>query len=166
MIGKKFKTHLFTISILIFSIYTNAQTADDLEKNALEAFRLKDYQGAIEYFQHLVNVNPKHKYAYFNIGLSLDILHKKEEAIHFYKEALAIDTSYLKAILAVAENSKAVGKYKQAILYYTKALPFDIDKTPIRIDIAECFLALKAYKEANEIIERSTPSKSHLLSQN
>jgi tetratricopeptide (TPR) repeat protein len=92
--------------------------------------KIGGYQHAISYFQRCLKERPDYAPAWQLLGSSYKVLHRHEEAIEAYENAMELDpgsTKYQKNIADVylVMGNKALykeGRYQEAIQYYDRTL--------------------------------------------
>ncbi len=91
-----------------------------LEGRSLE--EKKNYQGAVENFEHAIAINPKEKRYYDNLGFSLAQIYQYDEAIAAFNKAISLDPkdSYAHRELGICyydkhEADKAVDLLRKSI---------------------------------------------------
>ena len=72
------------------------------------------YEDANSFFDAALKLDPDHKRAWFNKGLSLNCLNKYEEAIVCYDAALNLDSKYTDAWIAIGISLKNLSKYENS----------------------------------------------------
>ena len=65
--------------------------ADDLHESGLAALRNRNYELAIELLERAVALEPKHKYAWNNLGRAYLGLQKTDDAVRCFQKAIAVD---------------------------------------------------------------------------
>jgi Flp pilus assembly protein TadD/transglutaminase-like putative cysteine protease len=65
--------------------------ADDLHESALAALRNRNYELAVQLLQRVVELDPRHKYAWNNLGRAYLGLQKTDDAIRAFQKAAEID---------------------------------------------------------------------------
>jgi len=100
------------------------QQAIDLAVQHHNAGRLPE---AEKFFQQILQTNPDHPEAHFNLGYALQDLGKLEEAVACYHKALAIKLDYPEAHNNLGNVLKNLGKLEKALASYEKALALKPD---------------------------------------
>ena len=98
------------------------QDSQNFLKQAEELFNQGDYQGAIQYYDKALELDPKNAWAWGGKGAALANLGSNKEAINCFDKALEIDPKN-----ALAWGGKGValanlGRHEEAIKCYDKAL--------------------------------------------
>jgi tetratricopeptide (TPR) repeat protein len=88
-------------------ILTTPYAADAQHFLAAMSAEREDYQGALGYYQKLVEGGERSPELFFNTGLILQNLGRPEEAAKQYREALAVKPDLTEAIQALAQMVKA-----------------------------------------------------------
>jgi tetratricopeptide (TPR) repeat protein len=86
---------------------------------------LRNYTGAIQYYDKAMAIDPKYVYALNNKGKALDDLRNYTGAILYYDKALAIDPRDETTLYNKGAVLNTLGNYTGAILYYHKALTIE-----------------------------------------
>ena len=112
----------------ISTTLTSAQSEDDVDalfKKGLEAIIKQKYDEAIQYFDKVLEIDPKNVDALNNKGVSLGNLHKYDEAIQYFDKVLEIDPKNVDALNNKAAALIKLAKYDEAIQYLDKVLEID-----------------------------------------
>jgi tetratricopeptide (TPR) repeat protein len=104
----------------------------------------------VAFFDNLVNESPYNADAWLSLGLLQYRLELFEKAIEAYDYALAIDPSYVAAILNKANAYFAMGRYFQAIRTYKEAFEMEEPEAMSIYCMGECYEKLEKYNEAIE----------------
>ena len=78
-----------------------------------------------------------------------------EEAIDWYREALAIDPRFTVAHVGLGDALLRLDRYEEAIETYRRALEIEPERPPVHADIGEALYRLQRYDEAVESLARS-----------
>ena len=96
--------------------------ADDLHESALAAMRSRHFELAVELLQRVVTVEPKHKYAWNNLGRAYLAMQRTDDAIAAFQKAAEIDPydewAYNNLGLAYWRQQK----YEEAVTAFRKQL--------------------------------------------
>jgi tetratricopeptide (TPR) repeat protein len=96
--------------------------ADTLFQQGSEKITAGDYQGAVEAFTKLLELNPKDGEAYYNRGLALAQLEQYEKAIADYGKVLELDPNDVEAYDNRAFARAQLEDYVGAIADYSQVL--------------------------------------------
>jgi len=64
---------------------------EDLHESGMAALRNRNYELAVALFQRVVALDPKHKYAWNNLGRAYLGMQKPDDAIHAFQKAIGVD---------------------------------------------------------------------------
>ena len=84
------KLLLLLIPVLLFSCSSNKEKAEKLYKVAEIKFNAEDYQGAIDEFTKVLEINPKYAMAYLYRGVSYIKLGEKEKGCNDMEKGFEI----------------------------------------------------------------------------
>lgn len=59
---------------------------------------------------------------YYYIGVAFRRLQKFEEAIHYLRESIKIESGILEVVVELGLNYACLGEYEEALIYFKKAL--------------------------------------------
>ncbi|AFD05785.1 hypothetical protein Solca_0660 [Solitalea canadensis DSM 3403] len=113
---------LLVISIFISSVYAQSNQADSLYQQALKLYDNKDFANAITAFEKVLEINPRHTDALFNLAVLQYDQGNKQKAIDLFQRSAALGDSESKEILKNKLNVR---------LAYTDTMDVaDVDKLP------------------------------------
>ncbi|MDR4511920.1 MAG: tetratricopeptide repeat protein [Nitrososphaeraceae archaeon] len=107
------------------TIQETERSANDLVETGFALHRQGDDQGAIEYYDKALTIDPNYADALINKGVALHRQGDDQGAIEYFQRALAIDPNYADALYGMGIALHAQGDYQGAIEYYDKALTID-----------------------------------------
>jgi len=84
-----------------------------------------DYPQAIEILVALIKKHPNYFLAYYNLGNLHLSLEQWQQAVFYFKEAIAIDDLHARSYLGLAIALSRLGKHEEAMIYYKKAYEID-----------------------------------------
>lgn len=98
-----------------------------MNKNTLVAmgkktFGEKDYKSAEKILQNAIEKGAKYPDVYFTLGLTYHSLGEISRAIHFFREALKLNETYVEALLGLSITLNDMGKYRAAREAFEKAI--------------------------------------------
>jgi len=100
----------------------NPKTADDFFLKGFAAQMDGNQVKALEYYQKAIQLNPKFKGVYLNIGSMYLFTDKYEEAIKYYQKEIELNPKFAFAYNNIGIAYDKMGKYEEAIKYYQKAI--------------------------------------------
>lgn len=89
---------------------------------SLFLFRIKEFEGAVEFFTRAIKINPHYVDAYIGRGNSYMEYSQEDAMIQAQKDflkALHLDPSCLKARISLGYNLQAQGKFQKAWIHFT-----------------------------------------------
>jgi tetratricopeptide (TPR) repeat protein len=101
------KTLPLVVSLLILSATSALADWDQ----GVAAFTSKNWQQAVSEFQELVKQNPEGWRGYYMLGLSLEQLNRKEEALHNLRKAYDLNPNELSVKLALGRAYSTLRRY-------------------------------------------------------
>jgi len=145
------------------------QDADVQYQAGLSLHEIKDYEGAVHYYQEAIHLKPDFADAYANLGTALHALNRDDEALAALQKALKINPNMeevktLVASLNQAHASQALteavrlhqaGQYQEAIAQYEIALKRDPKNPDILSRYGLALQSLKHYKEAQAAYDKA-----------
>lgn len=84
---------------------------------------------------------------YYYIGTAFRRLQKYEEAIHYLRESIKIESGILEVVVELGLNYACLGQYEEALVYFKKAFEASRD-VEICTNIIMCYINLKDMKNA------------------
>ncbi len=100
----------FIVSVIAFSLLGALPAAAGWDEG-VAAFTSKKYQDAVNEFQELVNQNPEGYRGHYMLGLSLEQLKRKEEALHHLRKAYDLNPNDLSIKVALGRAYFNVRRY-------------------------------------------------------
>jgi len=101
------KKSILIIFILLTPFLAHAQTAEEYFKQGVTKIDNGDYDGAIENFNKVIELDPKNAKAYAGRGNAKGIFGDNKGAIQDYNKAIELNPNY-----ADAYNNRGIVKYK------------------------------------------------------
>ncbi|PNV73999.1 tetratricopeptide repeat protein [Leptospira inadai serovar Lyme] len=134
------------------SIDQNRMNAEKKNTLGLIEFRNGNSEGAKEYFLEAVQLDPKNPEYASNVGASLLIKERVEEAIVFFAKSVEIDPQYKMGYFNLGVSYQKLNKRKAALENYKKAFSNDFPEAFYNAGIVAS--SLKSGKEAIEYYEK------------
>lgn len=97
-----------------FNKQVNPEQVTAAYTDGYQRLKAGQYQGAIEAFKRVIQLNDQHAMAYTNMAYSYRKLGKYQRAVKFYKKALAIEPNLAEAHEYMGAALLAMGEVKQA----------------------------------------------------
>lgn len=154
---KNIRTFVFCLAV---GGQVHAQTPNAYENAARKAAEQKDYHSAMEYYQKVLEIDPKRtdvSYRYADVALEYGAYKQAET---FFEKTVAEDNKglYPDATFQLATTKKTLGKYDEAIDFYQRFI--DSDKS----DAATKDLAKKELEQCEWAMEKlTTPDLSMIV---
>lgn len=94
-------------------------------QNAIDKFNNKDYQGAVDEYQKIINSGDKSEEAYLGLGSAYQELNKDDDAIAAYNKALLINKNNTETLNALAGLYYDKGTFEKAVDLLQKSIVID-----------------------------------------
>ena len=132
-----------------------SESADDLYDAGLDALKNQKYQLAIDLFQQVVKLEPKHKYAWNNLGRAYLGIGQTEQAIKAFESQIAINPYDQYAYNNLGEAYLREAKYDQAIQEFQKQIEVNPLDPFSHANLGSVYLQQKKYAEALPELEKA-----------
>ena len=132
-----------------------SESADDLNDAGMDALKNQKYQLAIDLFQQVVKLEPKHKYAWNNLGRAYLGLGQTEQAIKAFESQIAINSYDQFAYNNLGEAYLSEGKYDQAIQQFQKQIEVNPLDPFAHGNLGDVYLQQKKFAEALPELEKA-----------
>lgn len=143
--------------------FNKSKHIDDLLNKGYAAIQDKQYAKAIDYYNEVIDLDPKNASAYNNRGVAYDNTGKVENAFEDYSTAIELDPGYSLAYSNRGIRHADNGDYEKAIADYTKGIEYNSSDDIIYKDRANAYIKLGNYQKAQadyEMASRLKPSDS------
>lgn len=133
-------------------------TFDKSTKNS-EELQLQFLENAVEKvmlgstIEDALNIDKKITESFYSIGYSLYQQAKYQQALRYFKHAVALDIYEIRYLFAYAKCLKNIGEIDESIAYLALAQLIRPEEPKIAFEISECFLKKGMIEEACKIIE-------------
>ncbi|MDR2906280.1 MAG: tetratricopeptide repeat protein [Helicobacteraceae bacterium] len=127
-----------------------ADKADKLFEQALNAGERGDYQVAVNLFSQVIAIDPKDAVAYYNRAYAYAKLKNYDQAIKDYTKAIALDPKNASAYNSRGIAYKELQNYDQAIEDYTKAIELDPNYAFAYYNRGIAYAELRNYDQAKK----------------
>jgi len=129
--------------------------ASSLIEKADEAMQKNDYQKALAIYSEANIKAPKDAETLFKMGYVLAKQNRDDEAIDYYKEALALDADNTYIHQAMASLYRKMGEFASAKMHLDKSLELD-DTNPITYyNYGNLLVDMQAYDGAKEMYKKA-----------
>lgn len=108
--------------VIIKDFLKESQSIDLLYYAGLLSANVGLFDQSIEYYSILLQIEPNHKQALFDIGAISFHIGKWDESIYYGNKLIEIDSTYNDILLHIANSYSYIGKYKEASDLYAKSL--------------------------------------------
>ena len=137
------------------TVATENQSADDLNEAGMEALNNQKYGLAIDLFQQVVKLEPKHKYAWNNLGRAYLGTGQWEQAVTAFQKAIAINPYDQYAYNNLGEAYEQQAKYDDAIQQFRKQLEVNPLDPFAHANLGRLFVNQKQYAQAVPELEKA-----------
>ncbi len=131
------------------------ESADDLNDSALQALKNNNYQLAIDLFQRVVKLEPKHKDVWNNLGRAYLGLNQTDEAIKAFQKQIEIDPYDQYAYNNLGRAYERQGKFDEAIKQYQKQIEVNPLDQFAHGNLGEVYIRQKKFAEAVPELEKA-----------
>lgn len=151
--------HLILLSTLMLFCFNNAsaQTAEEINDEAMNLIAQGKINEAIEQLQKAISTDSTYAKSYVNLGFIFYTSGMQEQAISLYAKALQVDPDSPIAHNNLGAALLAAGDYRQAIGQYNAALKLDENYPEAHNNLSYALHAVGAYElamqEAQKAIE-------------
>ena len=132
---------------------------EDLHESGMAALRNQNYELAIELFQRVVALDPKHKYAWNNLGRAYLGIQKPDDAVRAFQKAIEIDPydefAYNNLGLAYWRQQK----YEEAVGAFRKQLEINPLEEFAHGNLGAMYVEWRKYAEAVPELEKAASLK-------
>jgi tetratricopeptide (TPR) repeat protein len=133
--------------------------AEDLHESGLAALRNRNYELAVELFQRVVALDPKHKYAWNNLGRAYLGMQRADDAIRAFQKAIEADPydefAYNNLGLAYWRQQK----YEQAMGAFRKQLEMNPLDEFAHGNLGAMYVEWRKYADAVPELEKAASLK-------
>ncbi len=131
------------------------RSVDDLHAAGVQALQNQNYRLAIDLFQQVVKLEPKHKYDWNNLGRAYLALGQTEQAITAIQTQISINPYDEYAYNNLGSAYWRQGKYEQAIQQFKKQLEVNPLDQWAHGNLGRIYLNQKRYAEAVPELEKA-----------
>ncbi len=93
--------------------------------------------------------------AFFNLGLCLYLLDRKDEGVEFFNKALTVDQNFIPALKNIGDHYFIVKDMTNAYIYYTRLKAVDGNNPLVYYRLALITFAQKEYEESLDAIKKA-----------
>ena len=145
----------FRKALLIDPMYDKAlnslnNLSDKLYNEGNQIFSRGDYEGALEKYQLVLDLNPDYYQSHFQIGVIQKKLGNYDEALFRFTETVLIKPDYEKGWFALGLTNQNNGDYDEALEAYTKAVEANPNYAKAYAQQGTIFLLHEDYPNAEE----------------
>ncbi len=126
-----------------------------MNESALQALKNNNYQLAIDLFQRVLKLEPKHKDAWNNLGRAYLGLNQTDEAIKAFQKQIEIDPYDQYAYNNMGRAYERQGKYDEAIKQYQKQIEVNPLDQYAHGNLGEVYIRQKKFAEAVPELEKA-----------
>ena len=152
--------------------YMDKQFEEQLNA-AMELFKKRDYENALEEFKKLLELDNKNAHLYNNIGLCLAHLGQNSQAEEYYKKAIFLDDKLVETYINIADIYYKENRLWDAIETLQGAIALVPDNVALRHYLGRIYIEDKRYDDAIDALDavlelapknydaNGTPMKNH-----
>ncbi len=142
------------------TVASDNQSADDLFSSAMQAMQNQHYQLAVDLLQRVVQLEPKHKAAYFSLGNAYMAMGRTDDAITAYKKQIENNPydgfAYNGLGLAYEQQSR----FEDASQQFRKQIEVNPLDPYAHANLGHLYLDQKKYAEAVPELEKAVDLQS------
>jgi tetratricopeptide (TPR) repeat protein len=131
------------------------ESADDLNDSAIQALRNQHYELAAQLFERVVELEPKHKAAWNNLGLAYMELHQNTKAIDAFKKQIEINAYDEYAYNNLGRIYEQEQRYDEAALQFQKQIEINPLDHFAHASLGLLYIKQKKYAEAIPEMEKA-----------
>lgn len=124
--------------------------SDKLYNGGNQIFSRGDYEGALEKYQLVLDLNPDYYQSHFQIGVIQKKLGNYDEALYRFTETVRIKPDYEKGWFALGLTNQKNGDYDPALKAYTKAVEANPNYAKAYAQQGTIYLLHEDYPNAEE----------------
>ncbi len=137
------------------TLATENQSADELNDAGLQALSNQKYQLAVDLFQQVLKLEPKHKLAWNNLGRAYLGLGQTEQAIAAFQKQIAINPYDQYAYNNLGQAYLGQAKYDEAIQQFQKQIEVNPLDPFAHANLGRLYLTQKKYALAVPELEKA-----------
>ncbi len=111
-------------------------------------------QKAAEHYRKVLALDPKNKFAFYNLGLLDQKAGRTESAVQFYRQALAVDPNYVPALFNLA-ISVTESNGDEAVMLYRQVLALDSNHAGASLNLGLMLKARGQVAEGENLIQKA-----------
>ena len=127
------------------------QEAEQRVERAHDLYERGRWEEAVSELRRAIEINPTISAWYFNLGLTLDMMERFDEALVAYRKGLSIDPHDLETLSAAGTDCVRIGRYKQAIRFFERAEDIDSGFEPCYCNRITAYSELGEHEKAEEM---------------
>ena len=132
---------------------------------ALQNHQKKNYQVAIDYYNEVLKVEPKHLDTYNNLGAVFHVLGDNKKAISYIEKVIEIDPKHVEANNNLGVLSQKLGEHQKAISCYEKVIEIDPKHIEAHSNLGAAYADLGKQQKAIDYLEKAKVLKpDHTIS--
>ncbi len=127
------------------------QEAEQRVEHAHDLYERGRWEEAICELRRAIEINPTIGAWYFNLGITLDMMERHDEALAAYRKALSLEPEDLETLNAAGTDCVRIGRYKQAIRFFERAQQLDAGFEPCYCNRITAYSELGEHEKAEEM---------------
>jgi tetratricopeptide (TPR) repeat protein len=137
------------------------QSAEELHDAGIEALKNRNYDLAIQLFQRVVELEPKHKYAWNNLGRAYRGSGHTEKAIKAFQKQIEINPYDQYAYNNLGSAYEEQERYEDAAKQYQKQIEINPLDQYAHANLGSLYLRQKKYADATPELEKAADIESN-----
>ncbi len=126
---------------------------EEVLKKAMQLFKMRDFEGAVEVFLELSQSDGKNAHLFNNIGLCYAHLGQNDKAEEFYKKALFLDDRLAETYINIADVYYKENRLWDAIEILQGAIALIPDNVALRHYLGRIYIEDKRYDDAIDALD-------------
>src|SRR5271170_2357113 len=126
------------------------QEAEQRVERAHEHYERGRWEEALSELRRAIEINPNISAWFFNLGLTLDMMERYDDALGAYRRPLDIDPLDIESLNAAGADCTRIGKFHQAIEYFEKVEKSDASFEPCYCNRIVAYTELGDHEQAEE----------------
>jgi tetratricopeptide (TPR) repeat protein len=131
---------------------------------ALQAHQQGRLDEAAELYEEVLTLEPRNKFAWYNLGLIEQTRGDSAEAEERYREAIAVDPNFVAALFNLAVLRTADGDDEEAISLYRQVIGIDPSYAPAHLNLGFALIDIGQEREGETELQRATELDPSLAS--
>jgi tetratricopeptide (TPR) repeat protein len=131
---------------------------------ALQAHQAGRLDEAVELYEEVLTLEPRNKFAWYNLGLIDQTRGDAAEAEERYREAISVDPNFVAALFNLAVLRTAAGDKDEAIELYRRIIEVEPGYAPAHLNLGFALIDIGDAGEGQAELQRATELDPSLAS--